>query len=254
MTPGVRPLVAGNWKMNGLRDAVVEIVLMRGAVEAGEAGGAEIVLCPPATLLSGAMAVLEGGPIALGGQNCHVMLAGPHTGDISAAMLKDAGASYVILGHSERRTDHGETSALVKAKAETAIAAGLTAIVCVGETRAERDGGRARAVVADHVDRSLPSNSTAENCVIAYEPVWAVGTGLTPTPSDIKEMHESIRKLLVELRGRSGAKTRILYGGSVKPTNARELLVLPNVDGALVGGASLKSADLMAIATVYRAS
>ncbi|HLW91360.1 MAG TPA: triose-phosphate isomerase [Roseiarcus sp.] len=252
MTPGVRPLVAGNWKMNGLKSALGEIAAIKQAVEAGDAGEAEVIVCPPATLISQAAVALAGGPVRLGGQDCHPKPSGAYTGDISAAMLKDAGASYVIVGHSERRTQHEESSALVRAKAEAAIGAGLTAIICVGETREEREAGRANRIVAAQIELSLPGNSSFETCVIAYEPVWAIGTGLTPTPDDVADMHAMIRRLLIELRGAPGGKMRILYGGSVKPANAAELLGLKNVDGALVGGASLKAADFMGIAEFYR--
>jgi triosephosphate isomerase len=252
MTPDVRPLVAGNWKMNGVKAALGEIVAMRAAADRGEAGAAELAVCPPATLIPHAAAAMAGGALALGGQDCHEKPSGAYTGDISAEMLKDAGCSYVIVGHSERRAAHGESDAVVKAKARAALRAGLTAIVCVGETRAERDAGAALAIVGGQVSGSLPEGATPENVVIAYEPVWAIGTGLTPTPADVAEMHGAIRALLGELQGEAGARVRILYGGSVKPANARELLGLPNVDGALVGGASLKAADFLAIAAAYR--
>ena len=252
MTPDVRPLVAGNWKMNGVKAALGEIAAMRAAVERGEAGVAEVALCPPATLIGHAASALAGGPIALGGQDCHEKASGAFTGDVSAEMLKDSGCSYVIVGHSERRAGHCESDATVKAKAAAALRAGLTAIVCVGETRAERDAGEALAVVSGQVRGSLPEGATPGNLVIAYEPVWAIGTGLTPTPEDVAEMHKAIRTLLGEVLGEAGARVRILYGGSVKPANARELLSLPNVDGALVGGASLKAADFLAIAGAYR--
>ena len=252
MTPDVRPLVAGNWKMNGVKAAVVEIAAMRAAADRGEAGVAELAVCPPATLLAPAAAALAGGSVALGAQTCHHVASGAHTGDISAEMLKDAGCAYVIVGHSERRAAHGESDAQVKAKAEAALRAGLAAIVCVGETRGERDAGEALAVVSGQVRGSLPQGATPENLVIAYEPVWAIGTGLTPTADDVADMHKTIRLLLAELLGAAGAKVRILYGGSVKPGNAKELMGLPNVDGALVGGASLKAADFLAIAAAYR--
>jgi triosephosphate isomerase (TIM) len=251
MTPGVRPLVAGNWKMNGLKASLGEIAAVRAAAEAGEAAQAELAVCPPATLISEAAALLAGGPVALGGQDCHPDASGAHTGDISAPMLKDAGASYVIVGHSERRTLHHETDALVRAKAEAALKAGLTAIVCVGETRSEREAGEAIAVVSRQLLASMPPGGTPETVVVAYEPVWAIGTGLTPTLKDVAEMHQAVRSLLGEIYGSAGAKIRILYGGSVKPANARELLGLDNVDGALVGGASLKAADFLAIAAAY---
>ncbi len=252
MTPDVRPFVAGNWKMNGLSASLVEVEAMRRAVDAGEAGVAELVVCPPATLLAQAAWKLRGGKLGLGAQDCHPEASGAFTGDISAPMLKDAGAAYVIVGHSERRTHHHETDELVRAKAEAALKAGLTPIVCVGETQAEREAGRQAAVVIRQLRRSLPPGATSETVVIAYEPVWAIGTGLTPTPGDIAVVHNGLRALLTEIGGPSAAKTRILYGGSVKPANARELLELDNVDGALVGGASLKATDFLAIAAVYR--
>ena len=252
MTLGVRSLVAGNWKMNGLAASLDEIETMRRAADAGEAGEAELAVCPPATLIAQAAWRLRGGALALGAQDCHTQASGAFTGDLSAAMLKDAGAAYVIVGHSERRAGHGETDALVRAKAEAALAAGLTAIVCVGETRAEREAGRAVEVVTRQLRGSLPPAAAPATIVVAYEPVWAIGTGLTPTAADVADMHRAIRELLVELFREPGGRMRILYGGSVKPANARELLGLDNVDGALVGGASLKAADFLAIAAAYR--
>ncbi len=251
MTPGVRPFVAGNWKMNGSRASLSEIAAMRRAVDAGEAGAAEVAVCPPATLLAGAATILEGGALNLGAQDCCAVDGGAYTGDISAPMLRDAGASYVIVGHSERRAGHAESDAAVRAKAEAAHRAGLSAILCVGETRAEREGGRAIGVVSGQLRGSLPAKATPADLIVAYEPVWAIGTGLTPTPADVAQMHGAIRALLSEIYGEAGALMRILYGGSVKPANARELLGLANVDGALVGGASLKAADFMAIAATY---
>ena len=251
MTPGVRPFVAGNWKMNGLSASLAEIEAMRLAADAGEAGEAELVVCPPATLTAQAAWKMRGGKLALGAQDCHPEPGGAFTGDISAPMLKDAGAAYVIVGHSERRTLHHETDALVRAKAEAALKAGLTAIVCVGETRGEREARHAIAVVTRQLKGSLPPGGGPESIVVAYEPVWAIGTGLTPTPADVAEMHGAIRALLGEIYGAGGSKMRILYGGSVKPSNCNELLGLDNVDGALVGGASLKAADFLAIAAAY---
>jgi triosephosphate isomerase len=251
MADDPRPLVAGNWKMNGLKAALAEIATMRRAVEAGGAGRAEMVVCPPATLIVSAAALLEDGPLALGAQDCHPKPGGAHTGDISAPMLKDAGAAYVIVGHSERRVDHGERDALVRAKAEAAIAAGLAAIVCVGETREQREAGAATSIVRGQLENSLPVRATPAEVVVAYEPVWAIGTGLTPTPRDVQDMHAAIRALLGDFYESGAARIRILYGGSVKPANAAELLGLPNVDGALVGGASLKAAEFMAIAATY---
>jgi triosephosphate isomerase (TIM) len=251
MTPGVRPLVAGNWKMNGLRASLEEIRAMRRAVDAGEAGVAEVLVCPPATLLICASEVLKGGAVTLGAQDAHAKATGAYTGDVSAAMLKDAGAAYIILGHSERRAAYGESDAMVRLKAEAANDAALCAIVCVGETRQERETGRAREIVMAQLQGSLPPDSTPADLVVAYEPVWAIGTGLTPTAGDVEDMHAAIRALLARIYGDNGAKVRILYGGSVKPANAKELLGLPNVDGALVGGASLKAADFMGIAATY---
>jgi triosephosphate isomerase len=248
MTPGVRPFVAGNWKMNGLSASLGEIDAMRRAVDAGEAGEAELAVCPPATLLAQAAWKLRGSLLALGAQDCAPEPSGAFTGDISAPMLKDAGAKYVIVGHSERRTLHHETDALVRAKAEAALKAGLIPIICVGETQAEREAGQQAAVVIRQLRRSLPPGQTSDTVVIAYEPVWAIGTGLTPTPGDVAVVHNGIRALLTEIGGPSAAKTRLLYGGSVKPSNCQELLTLDNVDGALVGGASLKAADFLAIA------
>jgi triosephosphate isomerase len=247
----VLPLVAGNWKMNGFSASLGEIEAMRRAADAGEAGEAELAVCPPFTLLAQAAWKLKGSRIALGGQDCSPEPGGAFTGDISAAMLKDAGATYVIVGHSERRTHHHETNELVRAKAEAALKAGLIAIVCVGETRAEREAGQQAAVVIRQLRRSLPAGATSETVVIAYEPVWAIGTGLTPTPADVAVIHNGIRALLAEIGGPSAARTRLLYGGSVKPSNCSELLTLDNVDGALVGGASLKAADFLAIAAAY---
>jgi triosephosphate isomerase len=251
MTPGVRPLVAGNWKMNGLKASIGEIAAMRRAVDAGEAGVAEVLVCPPSTLLISASTVLNGGALALGAQDAHMKISGAHTGDLSAAMLKDAGATYIIFGHSERRAAYGESDALVRLKAEAAIDAALCAIICVGETREEREAGRAKEIVVGQLQGSLPPEATPGDLVVAYEPVWAIGTGLTPTAGDVEDMHAAIRELLHRMYGEAGGKFRILYGGSVKPSNAKELLGLPNVDGALVGGASLKAADFMDIAATY---
>jgi triosephosphate isomerase len=252
MTPGVRPFVAGNWKMNGLSASLVEIDAMRRAVDAGEAGEAELAVCPPATLLAQAAWKLRGSRLALGAQDCCPEPSGAFTGDISAPMLKDAGAKYVIVGHSERRTLHHETDALVRAKAEAALKAGLIPIICIGETQAEREAGQQAAVVIRQLRGSLPPGQTSDTVVIAYEPVWAIGTGLTPTPGDVAAVHNGIRALLTEVGGPSAAKTRVLYGGSVKPSNCRDLLPLDNVDGALVGGASLKASEFLAIAAHYR--
>ena len=235
-----RKLAAGNWKMHGL---AADLAQAEEVARAHPAPGCEVLICPPATLLARAAATLAGGPVAVGAQDCHPAAAGAHTGDVSAAMLADAGATHVILGHSERRADHGETSALVASKAEAAHGAELTAIVCLGETEAQRDAGETLAVVAGQLAGSLPDGATAENTVIAYEPVWAIGTGRTPTTAQIAEVHAALRAGLP-----AGAEgMRLLYGGSVKPSNAAEIFAVGDVDGALVGGASLKAVDFSAI-------
>jgi len=244
-----RPLVAGNWKMNGLKGGLVEIAATARGARDGQAGEAELALCPPATLLG---LVDSGAGISLGGQDCHVEAAGARTGDISAEMLADLGARYVIVGHSERRADHGESDALVAEKVKAAWRAGLVAIACVGETRAEREAGQALEVVGRQLAGSIPDGATPQTLVIAYEPVWAIGTGLTPTAADVAEVHGFIRERLVARFGEAATGIRLLYGGSVKPSNAAELMGVANVDGALVGGASLKATDFLAIASVYR--
>jgi triosephosphate isomerase len=238
--PERKQLVAGNWKMNGRRaDAVA---LARAIADRARAPHAcDLLVCPPATLLVPVGDALAGSDVRLGGQDCHAAQAGAYTGSISAEMLEDAGCSHVIVGHSERRHGLGETDADVRAKAEAAWRAGLVAIVCVGETRAEREAGSAVAVVTGQLAGSVPDGATADKLVIAYEPVWAIGTGLTPTNADITEIHAAIRRHIP-------AGTRILYGGSVNPKNAPEILALPEVDGALVGGGSLKAEDFWAIA------
>jgi triosephosphate isomerase len=250
-----RKLIAGNWKMNGLKQDGVALAhdLVRRALaaerEANEHLRCDLLLCPPATLLVPVAETVASSPILLGGQDCHPKEKGAHTGDISAPMLKDAGCSHVILGHSERRTDHGESDALVSAKTEAARRAGLVSIVCVGETETERDAGRTLDVVGRQVRGSFPDGMTARDLVIAYEPVWAIGTGRTPTTADIAAVHAHIRRLLAERMGTAeGNAVRILYGGSVKASNAAEILAMDNVDGALVGGASLVAADFWAIA------
>jgi len=236
-------LIAGNWKMNLLR---AEAEPLLADLRAGAAGLAcDLLVCPPATLLGLAAAALSGSAIALGGQDCHAAPSGAHTGDIAAPMLRDAGARYVIVGHSERRTEHNESDAGVRAKAEAAAAAGLVPIVCVGESRAERVAGRAESVVAAQLDLSLPDGFAG---AIAYEPVWAIGTGLVASADDVAAMHRHIRLRLTRRFGTDGAAVRILYGGSVKPDNAAALLHLPEVGGALVGGASLAAASFLEIA------
>lgn len=232
--------------MNGLSASLGEIA----AIAAGAPAGADVLICPPATLVAGALAA-AGGKIAIGGQDCHARPSGAHTGDISAEQFAELGASYVIVGHSERRADHGETNLVVREKAQAALRAGLIAIVCVGETHLQRDAKQTLAVVGDQIAGSLPEGATAQNLVIAYEPVWAIGTGLTPTPADVAEVHGFIRRELVDLLPGEGGKMRILYGGSVKPSNAAELMAVENVNGALVGGASLTAKDFLGIAAVY---
>lgn len=251
-----RPLVAGNWKMHGLMASVGELTkIIAGAHSlAREAVNVDLMVCPPATLIASFAAAARGSPVAIGGQDCHALASGAYTGDVSAEMLHDAGAVAVIVGHSERRQYHGEDDAVVRAKALAARRAGITAIVCVGETRAERDAGQARAVVGRQLDGSLPdgAENLAETVVIAYEPVWAIGTGLTPTSADVAQVHGFIRQRLTRRFAAEGDRVRILYGGSVKPSNAKELLSIANVDGALVGGASLKADEFLGIVGAYR--
>lgn len=242
-----RPLIAGNWKMNGLRASGNELQAI--IAESGPLSAkADLLICPPATLVQSFATRARGSALAIGGQDCHPKETGAHTGDVSAEMLKDAGAWFIIVGHSERRADHGETDSLVQEKAKAAHRAGLTAIVCVGETQGERDAGKTLDVIGRQLAGSLPDGATAANLVVAYEPVWAIGTGLTPTVKDVEQVHQFIReKLAARFKG-EGEVIRILYGGSVKPSNAAELLAVKNVNGALIGGASLKATDFLAIA------
>jgi len=252
MTPDIKPLVAGNWKMNGLKASLQEITAMGAGYDSALQGKIDMMICPPATLVLTAAHVALGTGIAIGGEDCHANQSGAHTGDVSAEMLKDAGATAVIVGHSERRTDHGETNATVKAKAEAGLRAGLLTIVCIGETEAERKSGETLAVIKDQLDGSMPDNSKASEVIVAYEPVWAIGTGLVPSSDDVKEAHSFMRKNLTARFGDEGAKMRLLYGGSVKPSNAVELMGIANVDGALVGGASLKADDFLGICAAYK--
>lgn len=246
MTPGVRPLIAGNWKMHGL--AADGLALAR-AVAAGAAGlGAELLVCPPATLVAAVAAAMQGGPVAVGGQDCHAAAKGAHTGDIAAPMLADAGARYVILGHSERRANHAESDAMVRAKAEAAIAAGLIPVVCVGEPEADRLAGRAEEVVAAQLAGSLPEGFGAAGGVVAYEPVWAIGTGRTATPEQAQAMHAFIRERLASRGFAAAARLRLLYGGSVKAANAASLFAMADIDGGLIGGAALVAEEFAAIA------
>ncbi len=247
MTDTIRPLIAGNWKMNGLKSSIGQFdAMLAGAPEI--AGQADLLVCPPATLVTVLADRARGSKLAVGAQDCHPKASGAHTGDLSAEMLGDAGASAIIVGHSERRADHGETDGLVRQKAEAAWRAGLTAIVCIGETREQRDAGQTLGICRGQLAGSLPDAARDDNLVVDYEPVWAIGTGLTPTVGDVEQIHGFIRELLISRFSGDGARIRILYGGSVKPSNARELMAVTNVNGALVGGASLKAADFLAIA------
>jgi triosephosphate isomerase (TIM) len=248
----IRPLVAGNWKMHGLAANLAELKSLQDLLAVEPRQEADIMICPPATLLAQARYFLSKSDVLLGGQDCHPDSQGPHTGDLSAEMLADAGAKAVIVGHSERRTNHAETDGLVSAKAEAALRAHMTAIICVGETDEQRHRGATLEIVRGQLQGSLPPKARAADTVIAYEPVWAIGTGLTPTPEDVAEVHGLIRAELCGMLGQGdGSRTRILYGGSVKPENAGDLLLIPEVNGALVGGASLKASDFYGILSIY---
>lgn len=253
----IKPLVAGNWKMNGISQSVTEInTLKANTTNNNHSNNCEILICPPATLITAFAHILADSPIEIGGQNCHHAEKGAHTGDISAEMIKDCGANYVITGHSERRMDHGELDRDIALKTEAGWRAGLKVILCVGELLGERKADLTLNVIERQLKNSIPEGATAENLVIAYEPVWAIGTGLTPTTDDIARVHDFIRKFLTEntknIGAEEGAKTRILYGGSVKPSNASELMAVSNVNGALVGGASLKAEDFTGIIAAYQ--
>jgi triosephosphate isomerase len=251
MEAALRKLAAGNWKMNGLRADGVALARALATRAAAAPPPCELLICPPATLLMAVAEAIAGSSIQLGGQDCHASDKGAHTGDISAAMLKDAGCGYVILGHSERRTDHHESDALVREKAKAAHAAGLTTIVCIGETLAERQSGQTLAIVSRQLAGSLPEGLDATTLCIAYEPVWAIGTGRTPTIAEVAAVHGHIRQALAARIAEPG-NVRILYGGSVKPENATALMAAGDVDGALIGGASLIAADFWAIAEACR--
>lgn len=252
MTPGIRPLVAGNWKMYGTSTSLDTLRSIGEGFAARAGDGVDGLICVPATLLAKASDVLRQTPVRAGGQDCHAASQGAHTGDIAAEMLADCGATHVIVGHSERRTDHSETDAHVAERAKAAWRAGLIAIVCVGETRQERESGDTLAILSRQIAGSVPQGATAANTVIAYEPVWAIGTGLTPTVDDVAQAHTHLRQELEGKLGEQATTMRLLYGGSVKPGNARELLSIRNVDGALVGGASLKAEDFLAICAAAR--
>jgi triosephosphate isomerase len=240
-----RKLVAGNWKMNGLKASLAEVAAM---VEGAGKVNVDLAICPPATLAATVGQALVGSSIGLGGQNCHDKASGAYTGDISAEMWADIGARYVIVGHSERRQYHAESDATVAGKAAAVIRAGLTPIICVGESLAERDAGQTLDVIATQLAGSIPGAAGRPDTIIAYEPVWAIGTGRTPTTAQVAEVHQAIGAALEARFGGTGRQMRILYGGSVKPENAAELMAVPGVDGALVGGASLKAADFLRIA------
>ena len=248
----IRALVAGNWKMNGLMESATEARALAEFLSRDAVTGCSVLLCPPFTLLVPFASLFEGTGVGLGGQNCHSNRGGAHTGDISAEMLKDLGCEYVIVGHSERRADHGEDDALVRAKAEAAHEAGLKAIVCIGETRDKREAGQTLDIVHKQLAGSLPDGSDGQNTLVAYEPVWAIGSGLTPSLEDVGEVHSLIRQTLTARFGTDGAGMNILYGGSVKPSNARELMAVDNVNGALVGGASLRAHEFNGIIDAYR--
>jgi triosephosphate isomerase (TIM) len=247
MTDAIRPLIAGNWKMNGLKAAEGEFAAMLAGAPA-VAAKAALLVCPPATLIAAFADKARGTAVKVGAQDCHPKPSGAHTGDISAEMLADAGAAAIIVGHSERRADHGESDLLVRQKAEAVWRAGLLAIVCIGESEEQRNAGQTLDILRGQLNLSLPDGSTADNLVVAYEPIWAIGTGRTPTATDVEQIHKFIRDFLTGRFNGEGARMRILYGGSVKPSNAAELMAVANVNGALVGGASLKAADFLAIA------
>ncbi len=247
----MKKLAAGNWKMNGTTASLSEVAAL---LQAHPAPICDMLLCPPATLVAQMAAMAKGTALRVGGQDCDTRGSGAHTGDISAAMLKDAGAGYVIVGHSERRTDHAETDAVVQAKAVAAQGVGLVPVVCIGETEAERDAGATLDVIGTQLHGSVPDGATAATLVVAYEPVWAIGTGKTPTIEQIAEVHAFVRARLTARLGAEAAGVRILYGGSVKPSNATEIFAIPHVDGALVGGASLKAADFGAIVAALSAA
>ena len=251
MTPGIKPLVAGNWKMNGFRNSLTELSAMDAGYDLPMRERLDMLVCVPSTLIYTAAQQCVGSHIQIGGQDCHFNQVGAHTGDISAEMIADCGGTSVIVGHSERRTDHGETNATVKAKAEAGLRGGLAVIVCIGETQEQREAGDTLTVLKDQLEGSMPNDSQADRVIVAYEPVWAIGTGLVPSVDDIAEAHAFMREYLVDRFAGEGKSMRLLYGGSVKPGNAAELMGIDNVDGALVGGASLKAPDFLGICEAY---
>jgi triosephosphate isomerase (TIM) len=248
MSRKIKPLIAGNWKMNGVKTSGNEINAMIEGAKDGLSKSVDLLICPPATLLMGLARVAKGSKLNIGAQDCHAKASGAHTGDISAEMIADAGGVAVIVGHSERRADHHESDQIVREKAMAAMRAGLLAIICVGETEAQKDAGKTIDVVSTQLGGSIPDSADTSLLVIAYEPIWAIGTGRTPTVADVAHVHAAIRNALIARFGDEGERVRILYGGSVKPSNAAELMHVPNVNGALIGGASLKASDFLAIA------
>jgi len=252
MTPGIRPLVAGNWKMNGLKSALGELEIMRDASKPGNNPNHDMLVCVPFTLLAQAAEMASRSSFNIGAQDCHKNINGAHTGDISVEMIADCGAEAAIVGHSERRTDHGETNVQVLEKAVAVLNWGHMAIICIGESESQRKSGETLKVLKAQMDGSIPDSPANGEIVLAYEPIWAIGTGLTPTVEDVREAHKFMREELVGRFGDSGKSIRLLYGGSVKPSNAKELLGIENVDGALVGGASLKAVDFLGICAAYQ--
>lgn len=251
MTPGIKPLVAGNWKMNGLEGDLGQLTGMAGGFPENLQEKIDLLVCVPATLIFRASESTKSAPLRIGAQDCHAREAGAHTGDISVAMIKDAGGAAIIVGHSERRADHGEDDEIIRAKAQASLKGGMQTIVCIGETEAQRKAGETLDVLKRQLAGSVPEAWGSGELVVAYEPVWAIGTGLTPTPGDVREAHACMRAELVSRFGDAGSRVRLLYGGSVKPANAGELMAIDNVDGALVGGASLKAEDFLGIAGAY---
>lgn len=249
MTPGIKPLIAGNWKMNGFRNSLEELQAMGKGYDVEMRHRLDMLICVPATLLYTAALGVVGTHVKIGAQDCHMNSVGAHTGDISAMMVADCGGTAVIVGHSERRADHNESNEMVKSKAEAGLRNDLMTILCIGETEEQRKSGKTLEVLEEQLSESLPESLNTDLLVIAYEPVWAIGTGMVPSLEDVAEAHEFMRSHMIDRFGQAGGTTRLLYGGSVKPSNAAELMAINNVDGALVGGASLKADDFLGICT-----
>ena len=252
MTPGIKPLVAGNWKMNGLNSGMDELEVMRDQFKSDLSEKIDMLVCLPFTMLAKAGEMTSRSPVKIGAQNCHKEIKGAHTGDISVEMITDCGGEAVIVGHSERRTDHGETNVQICEKAQTVLHWGHMAVICIGESDAQRKQGATLDVLKKQMAESIPDSADNGEIVIAYEPIWAIGTGLTPTVDDVEKAHQFMRAYLVERFGEAGNTIRLLYGGSVKPSNAVELMGISNVDGALIGGASLKAEDFLGICAAYQ--